>query len=333
MFIIKIIINTPGSYISKSGECFLLTIDEKKVEISAKKVEQILITTAAALTTDALLLAVDNNIDVVFLRYNGKPFGRVWHSKLGSISTIRRKQLMLQELPLGLQLTKEWINRKFDNQSNFLKKLLQNRRDEKRRILIKDAVSKIEEFKIKLSTLDKYNNIDEARYIVLGYEGNVGRIYFQTLGQLIPEKHRFTERSRNPAKDQFNCMLNYSYGVLYSQVERACILAGLDPYIGIMHTDNYNRQAFVYDIVEMYRGYMDEIVFRLFSTKKVADEFFDPVEGGIYMNQDGKKLLIEAINKAFEAKIKYKGRNIELQNTMQYDCHEIANRILKEVEG
>ncbi len=333
MFIIKIIINTPGSYISKSGECFLLTTDEKKIEISAKKVEQILITTAAALTTDALLLAVDNNIDVVFLRYNGKPFGRVWHSKLGSISTIRRKQLMLQELPLGLQLTKEWINRKFDNQSNFLKKLLQNRRDEKRRILIKDAVSKIEEFKIKLNSLDKYNNIDEARYIVLGYEGNVGRIYFQTLGQLIPEKHRFTERSRNPAKDQFNCMLNYSYGVLYSQVERACILAGLDPYIGIMHTDNYNRLAFVYDIVEIYRGHMDEIVFKLFSTKKVADEFFDPVEGGVYMNQDGKKLLIEAINKAFETKIKYRGRNIELQNTMQYDCHEIANRILKEVEG
>lgn len=329
----KIVINTPGSYVSKSGECFLLSSDEKKVEISAKKVDQILITTAAAVTTDALLLAVDNNIDVVFLRYNGQPFGRVWHSKLGSISTIRRKQLLLQDIPLGLQLTKEWISCKLDNQINFLKHLLQNRRDERRRTLIKEAIERIQGFKDKICAIDKYSNVDEARYTLLGYEGNAGRIYFQTLGELIPDKFKFSERSRNPAKDPFNCMLNYAYGVLYSRVEKACILAGLDPYIGIMHTDNYNRQALVYDIVEMYRGYMDEIVFKLFTTKKVSEEFFEPIEDGIYLNQEGKKVLIEAINKAFETKIRYKGKNIELQNIMQYDCHQIANRILKEVEG
>ncbi len=51
-------------------------------------------------------------------------------------------------------------------------------------------------------------------------------------------------------------------------VERACILAGLDPYIGIMHVDNYNRQAFVFDLIEMYRIYIDRIVFKLFSTKR-----------------------------------------------------------------
>ena len=329
----KIIINTPGSFVSKSGECFLLSSDEKKVEISAKKVDQILITTAAAITTDALLLAVDNNIDVVFLRYNGHPFGRVWHSKLGSISTIRRKQLLLQDIPLGLQLTKEWIICKFDNQINFLKNLLQNRRDERRRTLLKEAIGRIQVFRDKIYNIEKYSNIDEARYTLLGYEGNAGRIYFQTLGELIPDKYKFTERSRNPAKDPFNCMLNYAYGILYSRVEKACILAGLDPYIGIMHTDNYNRQALVYDIVEMYRTYMDEIVFKLFTTKKVSEDYFDPIEEGVYLNQEGKKALIEAINKAFESKIRYKGRNIELQNIMQYDCHQIANRILKEVEG
>lgn len=309
----------------------MLTTDDKKVEISAKKVEQILITTAAAVTTDALLLAVDNNIDVVFLKYNGQPFGRVWHSKLGSISTIRRKQLVLQETSLGLELTKEWICIKFDNQINLLKALQQNRRDEKRRARIKKSIESINEIKQKIITLDKYSNIDEARYTFLGYEGNAGRIYFQTLGELIPEKYKFTVRSRNPAKDSFNCMLNYAYGVLYSQVEKACIIAGLDPYIGIMHTDNYNRQALVYDIVEMYRGHMDEIVFKLFSTKKIVDNHFNPIEGGLYLNQEGKKILIESINKAFETKVKYKGRNIELQNIMQYDCHQIANRILKEV--
>jgi len=306
-----------------------VSCEDRKEDISAKKVEQIMIATAAAISTDAILLAVENNIDIVFLKYNGEPYGRVWHSKLGSISTIRRKQLMLQYNRYGLELVKEWIRQKLQNQKDFLKNLLMNRRDEKRQSIIRDAIEKIHELQEKVNKLSA-SDIDEARYSLQGYEGSAGRIYFQTLGQLLPEKYKFESRSRNPAKDAFNCMLNYSYGVLYSQVEKACIIAGLDPYIGIMHTDNYNRQALVYDIVELYRGYMDEIVFKLFTGKKIKDEYFNPVEGGVYLNEDGKRVLIEAINKTMSGKVKYKGKNIELQNIMQYDCHRIANQILKE---
>jgi len=306
-----------------------VSCEDRKEDISAKKVEQIMIATAAAISTDAILLAVENNIDIVFLKYNGEPYGRVWHSKLGSISTIRRKQLMLQYNRYGLELVKEWIRQKLQNQKDFLKNLLMNRRDEKRQSIIRDAIEKIHELQEKVNKLSA-SDIDEARYSLQGYEGSAGRIYFQTLGQLLPEKYKFESRSRNPAKDAFNCMLNYSYGVLYSQVEKACIIAGLDPYIGIMHTDNYNRQALVYDIVELYRGYMDEIVFKLFTGKKIKDEYFNPVEGGVYLNEEGKRVLIEAINKTMSGKVKYKGKNIELQNVMQYDCHRIANQILKE---
>lgn len=325
----NITINTPGTYISKNGDCLQISCDDRKEEISVKKVEQIMITTAAAISTDAILLAVDNNIDIVFLRYNGEPYGRVWHSKLGSISTIRRKQLALQDNKLGLELVKEWIGQKLQNQKDFLKNLLMNRRDEERQSMIRDAIGGIQELHGKVEKLNA-PDIDEARYSLQGFEGSAGRIYFQTLGQLMPEKYKFDGRSRNPAKDAFNCMLNYSYGILYSKVEKACIIAGLDPYIGIMHTDNYNRQALVYDIVELYRGYMDEIVFKLFTGKKIKEEYFNPVEGGVYLNEDGKKVLIEAVNKAMSGKIKYKGKNIELQNIMQYDCHRIANKILKE---
>ncbi len=236
---------------------------------------------------------------------------------------------MLQDNKFGLELVKEWIGQKLQNQKDFLKNLLMNRRDEKRQGIIRDAIEGIQELQGKVKDISA-SDIDEARYSLQGFEGSAGRIYFQTLGQLMPEKYEFESRSRNPAKDAFNCMLNYSYGVLYSQVEKACIIAGLDPYIGIMHTDNYNRQALVYDIVELYRGYMDEIVFKLFTGKKIKEEYFNPVEGGVYLNEDGKRVLIEAINKTMSGKIKYKGKNIELQNIMQYDCHRIANQILKE---
>jgi len=61
---------------------------ENKFEVSVKKVESIIITTSAAISTDAIKFAMENNIDIIFLDQFGNPYGRVWHSKLGSTTLI-----------------------------------------------------------------------------------------------------------------------------------------------------------------------------------------------------------------------------------------------------
>lgn len=258
----KLVINSEGIYLTKVGECFCVKKDRQKQEIAAKKVEQIIITTAAAISTDAIELAVENNIDIVFLKKYGAPFGRVWHSKMGSISTIRKKQLDLDSNEMGTTLVKEFLCQKMNNQVDFLNSLAMNRRDDRKND-IKETISKIKELVKKVENID--DNINNVRNSLQGYEGTASRLYFSKLSELMPEKFKFDGRSKNPAKDEFNCMLNYGYGIMYSNVERACILAGLDPFIGIMHVDNYNRQSFVFDLIEMYRIYIDQIVFKLFS--------------------------------------------------------------------
>lgn len=323
-------INSYGASIRKEGECFFISSEDKKDKISAKKIEQIVITTGATITTDAIKLAMENNIDIVFLEATGQPFGRVWHSKLGSITTIRRKQLTLTTNQYGLGLVKEWVGQKMEDQMSHLTKLMYNRSEEKK-TCIQEAVEQIQKFYEAFEAVEG-ENIEEVRMTLEGYEGNAGKIYFKTLSKLIPSQYTFSGRSRNPAKDYFNCMLNYAYGILYSNVEKCCIIAGLDPYIGVMHTDNYNKKALVFDLVELYRGYMNEVVFKLFSTKQVKQDMFNQVPNGFYLNAAGKELLIGAVQDGFAKKIQYKGRQIEIENIIAYDCHSLANRILKEVE-
>src|SRR4030042_7219274 len=130
----QLVINTYGSYLRKKDNCFLVKNEDKEFEVSAKKVESILITTGAYLSTDAIKHAMDNNIDLVFLDEFGGPFGRVWHAKLGSTTLIRRKQLELAEKEEGLALAKEWVCTKLDNQIGFLRKLANTRSEKKEKI-------------------------------------------------------------------------------------------------------------------------------------------------------------------------------------------------------
>ena len=323
----QLVINTYGTYLKKKDDCFQLKNEDNVIDVSPKKIKSIVISTGCFLSSDALKLAVENNIDVIFLDEFGNPFGRVWHCKPSSTNLIRRKQLEISSSEEGFQMAKEWITEKLNHQLKFLDKLASKRSTEKQG-KIKEFQEKIEDLRVKIKNSQGFQ--EEIREQLMGYEGNAGKNYFSALGYLIPDRFKFSGRSMRPAQDEFNCMLNYAYGVLYSLVERAIILAGLDPYIGFIHTDDYNKKSMVFDLIEQYRFYADEIVFHLFSQKKVNDEYFEKIKNGFSLNKEGKKVLIAALNEHLDSTINYRGRNIKRRDSIQFDCHNIANLLIGE---
>lgn len=324
----QLVINTRGSYLRKKNNCFLVKNEDRVFEVSVNKVESILITTSAYLSTDAIKFAVENNVDIVFLDFYGNPYGRVWHSKLGSTTLIRRRQLEFYDREEGLNLAKRWVSRKLENQINLLKKLKKTRPEKSK--ALDESIRKINEQKENLKTVD--GRIEERRQRILGIEGISSRGYWSAINGIMPQKFKFDSRSRNPAKNEFNCLLNYGYGILYSRVEKACIIAGLDPYIGFLHTDNYNKKSLVFDIIEPFRTYIDETVVHLFSKRKINKEYFDEIPGGLTLNKDGKAVLIQALNERFEKRISYGGRKIKTGDTIQFECHKIANSMIKNAD-
>lgn len=323
----QLIINTYGSYLHVVQNSFEIKSEEDKKRISAKKIDSILITTGAAISTDAVKLALENNIEIQFLDEFGSSLGKVWHPKLGSTTYIRRRQLEIASTEEGTEIIKQLMFAKTDNMIQHLYDLGLKRNKEKQDYL----ENKIEEMDLLKEKIKKLSGeIDDIRYSLMGYEGNISRKYFSCLSYLLPDRYQFEGRSFRPAKDEFNCLLNYGYGVLYGKIEKALIIAGLDPYVGILHTDGYNKKSFVFDFIEPYRHYIDRIVMKLFSRKKVRKSYFDKISGGLTLNDEGKKVLLTALNEYFQDKIRYKGRQIVIENTIQYDAHKLANSMIQE---
>jgi len=321
----QLVINSHGSYLKKNHNCFLIKNEDKVFEVSADKVESILITTSATITTDAIKFAVESNIDIVFLDYFGNPYGRVWHSKLGSTTLIRRRQLEVADQKKGFELARGWIETKMNNQIDLLKNLKKNRPEQ--RAELDKYIANMESMKAQLLELD--GTLEKKRGSIMGIEGMASRYYFDALSFVMPEKWKFTGRSRNPAVDGFNCLLNYGYGVLYSMVEKACIIAGLDPYVGFMHTDNYNKKSMVFDLIEMYRVHVDRTVINLFSKRQIKEEYFDSIPNGLSLNKEGKAVLIQSLNETLDQSMNYNGRNVKIRNILEHDCHKIANSLIK----
>jgi CRISPR-associated protein Cas1 len=218
------------------------------------------------------------------------------------------------------------VRQKLDNQIGFLKKL-KNARPSKENL-----------FSLPLRTMETIRsgmelgegNLDGTRDCLRGMEGSAGRAYFGCLSTLMPEKYRFQGRSKRPAQDPFNAVLNYGYGILYSRVEKACILAGLDPYAGFMHTDNYNKKSLVFDLIEPFRIFAEQPTVHLFTGRKIKDEYFDAQENAVSLNGKGKPVVVEAVNTFLEEPVRYRRRNVKRKHIIQHEAHRLANLLLAE---
>lgn len=327
----QLVINTYGTYLHIKDELFEVRVKKEGIEekhhFASQKVKSILLSKGAAISTDAIILAVKNNIDILVFEYDGTPIGRFWHSRPGSTSKIRKKQLEASMNEIGLRWVVSWLGSKTGNQADLLKRLKKNRANKAEQIQV--HINSIEDLRKKIlnTTSKKVSDVDGT---LRGLEGTSGRIYFQALNELLSERYQFAGRSFRPAKDPFNTFLNYAYGILYSRVEKTLTIAGLDPFVGFMHRDDYNTKSLVFDFIEPYRIIAEETVFKLFSAKKVNDKHCDKITNGLSLNADGKNLLVQHFFKFFdEDKIRHKNRNQTRSNAMQLDAHNFANQLIK----
>jgi len=321
---VQIVINTPGTFLTQKDECFRLKHKDKVFDISPLKLESIVISNQAMISTQAIALALEHNIDVIFLDKYGDPVGRVWFSKLGSTALIRRKQLEAASHDLGIKLAIQMITQKMENQVRFLKKLMYAR--PRKSSLFDEFIARIEQSREDLES--KQGDISPGD--IMGLEGIAGRAYFQCISRILPEKYQFDGRSRRPAKDPFNAVLNYCYGMLYGIVEKACILSGLDPYIGFLHADNYNKKSLVFDLIEPFRIFAEQTAVYLFTGKKMKDEYWDSREEAVSLNQKGKPVVVEAMNKHLDEGVRYRRRNVKRRHIIQHEAHRLANKLLSD---
>jgi len=294
----ELILNTFGTSLIKENNNFVVVHKDGRQLISPTAVKTISISKGAKISSDAALLAIEHEIDVLFVENNGAPVGRLWSIKYGSISTIRRKQLDFTFSSEAITWIKSIINQKIDNQIALLLTL------EIHSTVRDKAVNSLTEYKRKISGLSG-EVISDIAPSLRGWEGAASRIYFDCISTSLPADIKFEGRSQHPANDAFNCLLNYGYGILYGKIEGALIKAGIDPYVGVFHRDDYNRPVLVFDVIEIYRVWIDYVVINLANQHIINEDFFSIKEDGSYwLEALGKRILIQSVNDYFDEVVK-----------------------------
>lgn len=320
-----LLIDTYGTKVGCSGERIVLSFPgiKKKQEYPVRRLEKIVILRPAAITTHAVKLAIEHDVDIVYLGSFGKPVGRVFSSQPKGLANLRRAQLEVSTSDQGFEIARVLVKRKCLNQLAYLEYL--------GRKYNKDFSKELLQARTIFATIDFLPASIKSRSQMLGIEGYIADRYFSALKALF----RFPGR-RPQGRDKFNSALNYGYGILYNEVERMCLYVGLDPYLGLYHSERYGKPSLVLDLVEEFRvPIIDTVIIPLFIEKILSKKAcYEEIESGKYqLSGYGKSILVKAVMENLNRKVMWHRKRYTLKQVIENQIRLLARRFMNREVG
>lgn len=145
----------------------------------------------------------------------------------------------------------------------------------------------------QIACLPLTETVDEVR----GIEGAAARLYWEVFPRMLRQNRDFfwlSERTRRPARDPINALLNFVYTVLANDCASACQAVGLDPQLGFLHALRPGRSSLALDLMEELRPVIaDRAILTLINRQQLTPRDFVLHEGGtVSITEEGRKTIL-----------------------------------------
>lgn len=320
-----LIVEGRGSFVGKHQGRLRVSREGKVVtEAPVIHLEHVLIVDAGvSISSDAIRACSDEGIPIHFLDSLGHVQAAVYSAGLTGTVLSRRAQLLAYHSERGRDLALAYVGGKLENAINLLRYAGKYRKETQPAVFeeitlvtaeLRDGLAELEQLR------EQGSDIEAIRERVLSVEGRAAQRYWRTIGLLIPGQLQWPGRETRGARDPFNAALNYGYGILYAHVERALVLAGLDPYGGFLHADRPGKPSLVLDAIEEFRQ------------AAVDRSIIAFVNKGSALEQDDAGRLTEAVRRHIAEKVRerlessevYEGKRQALRVILQSQARHAA---------
>ncbi len=258
-------VTTQGARIVREGRHLLVKKEDATYHtLFVYKLEQLVVAGNVSITPQALRLLLRENIDTVFLRYDGRYLGRLANAEPKNVFLRKRQFALADDTAFCLGVARRIVIGKLTNMATVLSRISRTRK-------AAPAARAAEDIR----TLARRAGGAPSLEVLRGFEGAASACYFQHLGLGLDQDLGFRQRVRRPPTDPVNAVLSLLYTFLINRAYAAVRVAGLDPFPGVLHNLDYGRHALPLDLVEEFRTLVaDTLTLSLFNLGVLKEEDF-----------------------------------------------------------
>lgn len=276
-----IYLTTPGAKAHKEGQRIEIysSSEEKLASVPVNHIKSVAVTTNVSLSTPLVRWLAAEGVAVLYFGGKGDCVGISGNASFNVQSLINQVNCS-QNPEYTLKTAQSIVKHKIYGQRKLLQKYLSNNSDPQ----VSESVKMLG---ILSATAPKTKNLDKLR----GLEGYAAAEYFKVFGKTLKTPEiKFSARSRQPARDIVNSLLNYGYAVLQKELTVMLAANGLHPGIGFLHNLYRNRPSLSLDMLELFRAdIIDRMVVKALNLHElVADDFEQSPDEGTRLKPEAQ---------------------------------------------
>lgn len=185
---------------------------------------------------------------------------------------------------------------------------------------------------------DFYDKVDAADNIqaVMAAEGEAWMLFYGTFQYFLPEDFVINKRVKRPPDNPINALISFGNTLLYTKTISAIYRTHLDQRISFLHEPSEGRFSLSLDISEVFKPVIVyRTIFDLVNNRKLqVDKHFDKKVNYCLLNDDGRKIFIEAFEQRMESVFMHNKlkRKVTYRTAIKLDCYKLIKYILEDKE-
>ena len=192
-------------------------------------------------------------------------------------------------------------------------------------------MDKIEELR---KQIPKSKSIQE----LMGYEGNIRKIYYESWNILIDQDINFEKRVKNPPDNMINTLISYVNTLVYTKVLSAIYNTQLNPTVSYLHEPGSRRFSLSLDRAEIFKPIIgDRLIFSLLNKKQITEKSFTKELNFLHLKKEASRLIVTEFEKRMKKTIMHKelGKKVSYQYLIRLEAYKLIKHLIgeKEYEG
>jgi CRISPR-associated protein Cas1 len=262
-------VTQPGARVQVADGLIAVAVKGTIVErFPSVELQRVLLFGNVQVTTQAAALLLRHAVHVAFFSGSGRYRGQLVGPESGSVFLRLAQHARHADHRFRLDFARHLVAEKCRAGRTLLRRYARNH---------PDVAAEMDRAALHLDgALDRLADVDSEE-MLRGVEGAAAAAYFTAFDRMIRPPFVFERRSKHPAHNATNALLNLGYVLLGNEIASRLEAAGFDPRIGYFHGLRYGRSSLALDLLEPHRTpVIDRLTLSVLNRRMFSpDEFED----------------------------------------------------------
>lgn len=173
---------------------------------------------------------------------------------------------------------------------------------------------------------------------LMGYEGNIRKVYYDSWNIIIDQEIDFEKRVMHPPDNIINSLISFVNTLIYTKVLSEVYHTQLNPTISYLHEPGLRRFSLCLDLAEIFKPLIgDRLIFSMLNRKQITEKSFTKELNYLHLTKEASRIITTELDERLKTAIKHKElqKNVSYQYLIRLEAYKLIKHILgeKEYEG